>query len=58
MPIPRTDAGVAFVYAVKYIISIKNSEGSMLVSAHASAVYAVWRIKSKTKQILPTELPT
>jgi hypothetical protein len=30
-----------FVSAVKYIISIKNSEGSMLVSAHASTVYAV-----------------
>jgi len=30
----------------------------MLVSAHASMVYAVWRIKSKTKQILPTVLPT
>jgi hypothetical protein len=36
-----TDAGVAFVSAVKYIISIKNSEGSMLVSEHASTVYAV-----------------
>jgi len=30
----------------------------MLVSAHASTVYAVWRIKSKTKQILRTVLPT
>jgi hypothetical protein len=46
---PRTDAGVAFVSAVKYIISIKDSEDSMLVGAHESTVYAVWRIKSKTK---------
>jgi hypothetical protein len=37
----KTDAGVAFVSAIKYIIRIKNSEGSMLVSAHASKVYAV-----------------
>jgi hypothetical protein len=44
-----TDAGVAFVYGVQCIISIKNSEGSILVSAHASTVYAVGRIKSKTK---------
>jgi hypothetical protein len=32
-------------------ISIKDSEGIMLVSAHASTVYAVWRIKSKTKNL-------
>jgi len=36
-----TDAGVAFVTGDLYIISIKDSEGSMLVSAHASTVYAV-----------------
>jgi hypothetical protein len=35
------DAGVAFVSVVKYIISIKDSEGSMLVSAHVSTVYAL-----------------
>jgi hypothetical protein len=35
------DAGVAFVSAVKYIISVKDSEGSMPVSAHASTVYAL-----------------
>jgi hypothetical protein len=56
-PTSWTDAGVAFVSGVQCIISIKDSEGSMLVTAHASAVYAVWRIKSKTKQILPTVLP-
>jgi hypothetical protein len=54
---PWTDAGVAFVSAVQYI-PIKDSEGSMLVSAHASTVYAVWRMKSKMKQMLPTVLPT
>jgi hypothetical protein len=37
----ETDAGVAFVTAIKYIISINDSEGTMLVSAHASTVYAV-----------------
>jgi hypothetical protein len=31
----------AFVSAVQYVISIKDSEGSMLVSAHASTVYAM-----------------
>jgi len=30
----------------------------MLVSPHAFTLYAVWRIKSKTKQVLPTVLPT
>jgi hypothetical protein len=30
----------------------------MLVSAHASTVYAVWRLKWKTKQILPAVLPS
>jgi hypothetical protein len=37
----KIDAGVAFVYEGKYIISIKNSESSMLVSAHASTVCAL-----------------
>jgi hypothetical protein len=37
----KIDAGVAFVSAKKYIISIKNNEGTMLVSAHASTVYAM-----------------
>jgi len=45
------------VYGVQCIISIKDSEGSILVSAHASTVYAVGRIKSKTKQELPTLHP-
>jgi hypothetical protein len=40
-PTPRTDAGVTFVSAVQCIISIKDSDGSILVSAHASTVYAV-----------------
>jgi hypothetical protein len=39
------DTGVVFVYVVKCIISIKDNEGSMLVSAHASTVCAVSRIK-------------
>jgi len=39
------------------VISIKDSEGSILVSAHAFTVYAVRRIKSKTKQDLPTLHP-
>jgi hypothetical protein len=34
----KIDAGVAFVSAVKYV-SINDSEGSILVSAHASTVY-------------------
>jgi len=34
------------VLAVQYIICIKGSEGSMLVSSHASTVYAV---KNKLK---------
>jgi hypothetical protein len=50
----KIDAGVAFVSDVQYVVSIRDSEGSMLVSAHASTIYAVGRIKSKTKQILPT----
>jgi hypothetical protein len=37
----KIDAGVAFGPAVEYIISIKDSEGSMLVSAHASTVCAM-----------------
>jgi len=57
-PTPRTDAGVAFVSAVQYVVSIKDSEGSMLGSAHASSVYAVCKIKSKTKQPLRNVLPT
>jgi hypothetical protein len=48
------DASVAFASGAQYIISIRESEGSMLVSAHTPTVYAVGRIKSKTKQILPT----
>jgi hypothetical protein len=51
-PTPWTDAGVAFVFGVQCIISVKDSEGSILVSAHASTLYAVGRIKSKTKQDL------
>jgi hypothetical protein len=34
-------AGVAFVSALQYVISVKGSEGNMLVTAHASTVYAV-----------------
>jgi hypothetical protein len=46
------------IFCPAYSISIKDSEGSKLVSAQASTVYAVWRIKLKTKQILLTVLPT
>jgi hypothetical protein len=35
------DTGVVFVSAGKYMISMKDSVGSILVSAHASTVYAV-----------------
>jgi hypothetical protein len=35
------DAGVAFVSAVQYIISVKKSAVSMLVTAHASTIYAL-----------------
>jgi hypothetical protein len=58
MPTPWTDAGVAYVSGVQCRISIKDSEASILINAHASTVYAVWRIKSKGKQILPTVLTT
>jgi hypothetical protein len=54
----KIDDGVAFVSVVQYIIPIKVSEGCVLVSAHASTLYAVWRIKSKPKQILLTLLPS
>jgi hypothetical protein len=37
----QIDAGVGFVYGVQCIISMKDSEGSMLVSAHASTAYTV-----------------
>jgi hypothetical protein len=33
---PSTDAGVAFVSGVQYIIYIKDREGNMMVSALAS----------------------
>jgi hypothetical protein len=45
----KIDAGVAFVSAIQYVISIKDSEGSMLVRAQACTVYAVRIIKSKTE---------
>jgi len=35
------DAGVAFVSAVKYIISLNDREGSMVISAHEPTVCAV-----------------
>jgi hypothetical protein len=57
-PTPRTDAGVAFVSAVQYVLSIKDSGCIMLGSAHASSVYAVCKIKSKTKHLLRIVLPT
>jgi hypothetical protein len=49
MPTPSTDAGIGFFSDVQYIISVKDSEGIMLGSAHASTTYGMWRIKSKTQ---------
>jgi hypothetical protein len=40
-PTPTTDVGVALMSAVQYIMLIKDSEGSTLVSAHVFTVYAV-----------------
>jgi hypothetical protein len=56
-PTPRTDAGVALVSEVQCIISIKDSEGSMPVIAPAPMADAARRMKSKTKQDLPTLHP-
>jgi len=46
-----------FWSAVQYT-SIKDSDGNMLAGAHASTVPAMRKIKSKTKQLLLTVLPT
>jgi hypothetical protein len=35
------DAGVGFFSGVQYIISVKDSEGNMLGSAHASTTYGM-----------------
>jgi hypothetical protein len=40
-----------FFSSVQYIISVRDSEGSMLGSAHASTTYGMWRINSKTEAI-------
>jgi len=40
--IPIYEAGVGFFCAVQYIISVKDSEGIMLGSAHASTTYGMW----------------
>jgi len=48
-PTPWTDAGVHFVSGEQYIISIKDSDGNVLASAHASMTYTMWRIKSETE---------
>jgi hypothetical protein len=37
----KTDTSVAFISGVNYTISTEDSEGSMLVSANASTVYAL-----------------
>jgi hypothetical protein len=50
----KIDAGAAVLSTIQYIISMKDSGSCILVSAYASTVYAVRRMKSKTKQILPT----
>jgi hypothetical protein len=44
--------------SINQIISLKDSKGSMLASAHASMIYTVWKIKSKMEQILPIVFPT
>jgi hypothetical protein len=54
----KIDADVAFVPGVQHIISIKDSEGCILICAHVSTVDGVGGIKSKTKQSLPTVLLT
>jgi hypothetical protein len=38
---PLTGSGVSFVSGVQYVISIKDSEGSLLLCAHASTAYAL-----------------
>jgi hypothetical protein len=40
-PTPYTDAGVVFFSCVQYIISVRDSEGNMLGSAHASTIYGI-----------------
>jgi hypothetical protein len=47
----KVDAGVGFFSGVQYIISVKESEGIMLGSAHASTTYGTWRIKFGTQAI-------
>jgi hypothetical protein len=37
----KIDAGVVFVSAVQYIISVKDEEAVFWLYAHASTVYAV-----------------
>jgi hypothetical protein len=50
MSAPWTDAGVVFS-GVQYIISVMDSEGNLLESAHAPTTYGMWKIKSKTQAI-------
>jgi hypothetical protein len=54
---PCTDAGVAIISGVQYVISIKGYSGRILDTAHACKTHKKWRVKSKTKQIIPTILP-
>jgi hypothetical protein len=35
------DAGVGFSSGIQYIVSVKDSEGNMLGSAHASRTYGM-----------------
>jgi hypothetical protein len=37
----KIDAGVPFMSALQYIISVKDNEGNMLLCAHASTAYAM-----------------
>jgi hypothetical protein len=53
----KTDAGVAFVSGVQYVISIKGYGGHTLDTAHACKTHKKRRVKSKPKKILPTTLP-
>jgi hypothetical protein len=47
----KFDSGVGFFFGVKYIIPVKENEGNMLESAHASTTYGMSGIKSKTQAI-------
>jgi hypothetical protein len=47
----RPEPTPATVFSPVYNISVKDSEGNVLGSAHASTAYGMGRIKSKTQEI-------